>query len=386
MFLNTRSKIHCKLQGILQNLVSVRNRFWGQISVRNRFCPPPAKADIATAILTHVIEHLVLLLPPNKHAFTAKAVWADFQMICQKLCQNSCQGGGRLKYSVFSSPATQDIARRTSKECGQFQNGSVTNYVQTVSFDPARRVAPCHVSEVSQIMSEAKTEGIKVKAVGGCASLEAVATTHGVLIETYKLTSIEEEMRRINGKRAFWLGAGVTVSQAIEYLREQNMALADNGGWTGQTIVGAVMTGTHGSDLNFPPNSDFIRAIHFVMSDGRQYVFEPKGGRFQQGDFGSEVTLVQDDDEFYSSVVTVGSLGVVVRILFEPLPYYYVFQKVVKSTVPKLLAGELDEFRAEYDNINLVINPFNSEVGSFKNHQKPWSVDGQLGGLFWALF
>ena len=40
--------------------------------------PPPAKADIATAILTNVIEHLVLLFPPNKHAFTAKAVWVDF--------------------------------------------------------------------------------------------------------------------------------------------------------------------------------------------------------------------------------------------------------------------------------------------------------------------
>ena len=48
------------------------------VSVRNRFCPPPAKADIATAILTNVIEHLVSLFPPNKHAFTAKAVWADF--------------------------------------------------------------------------------------------------------------------------------------------------------------------------------------------------------------------------------------------------------------------------------------------------------------------
>ena len=43
------------------------------------FLPPPAKADIATAILTNVIEHLVLLLPPNKHAFTAKAVWADLR-------------------------------------------------------------------------------------------------------------------------------------------------------------------------------------------------------------------------------------------------------------------------------------------------------------------
>ena len=64
-------------------LVSVRNRFWGLVSVRNRFwAPPPAKADIATAILTNVIEHLVLLLPPNKHAFTAKAVWADLHVFC----------------------------------------------------------------------------------------------------------------------------------------------------------------------------------------------------------------------------------------------------------------------------------------------------------------
>ena len=54
-------------------LVSVRNRFWAPPS-------PPAKADIATAILTNIIEHLVLLLPPNKHAFTAKAVWADLEV------------------------------------------------------------------------------------------------------------------------------------------------------------------------------------------------------------------------------------------------------------------------------------------------------------------
>ena len=42
------------------------------------FAVPPAKTDIATAILTNVIEHLVLLFPPNKHAFTAKPLWTDF--------------------------------------------------------------------------------------------------------------------------------------------------------------------------------------------------------------------------------------------------------------------------------------------------------------------
>ena len=46
------------------------------------FLPPLAKADIATSILTNVIEHLVLLIPPNKHAFTAEAVWADLAFSC----------------------------------------------------------------------------------------------------------------------------------------------------------------------------------------------------------------------------------------------------------------------------------------------------------------
>ena len=59
-------------------------------SVRNLESPPPAKADIATAILTNVIEHFVLLMPPNKHAFTAKAVWADFVDLDFKQCPDHC--------------------------------------------------------------------------------------------------------------------------------------------------------------------------------------------------------------------------------------------------------------------------------------------------------
>ena len=58
-------------------------------SVRNLESPPPAKADIATAILTNVIEHFVLLMPPNKHAFTAKAVWADFLRSCMPYAHGS---------------------------------------------------------------------------------------------------------------------------------------------------------------------------------------------------------------------------------------------------------------------------------------------------------
>ena len=40
----------------------------GAPQAKNFHFPPPAKADIATAKLTNVIGHLVLPLPPNKHA------------------------------------------------------------------------------------------------------------------------------------------------------------------------------------------------------------------------------------------------------------------------------------------------------------------------------
>ena len=57
--------------------------FWSRCETVFAPPPPPAKADIATAILTNVIEHLVLLFCPpiSKHAFTAKAVWADLNRV-----------------------------------------------------------------------------------------------------------------------------------------------------------------------------------------------------------------------------------------------------------------------------------------------------------------
>ena len=91
----------------MRNLGSVRNRFWP---------PPPAKADIATAILTNVIKHLVLLLPPNKHAFTAKAVWADF------LIGNQSHEWLPVAVSIswFSVDCREHASFRSQEEDGEF--------------------------------------------------------------------------------------------------------------------------------------------------------------------------------------------------------------------------------------------------------------------------
>jgi hypothetical protein len=57
------------------------------------------------------------------------------------------------------------------------------------------------------------------------------------------------------------------------------------GGAGGQTIVGALTTGTHGGDVHLPPVSDYVKAIHLVVDGGRHYWIEPERAVVDPGRF-----------------------------------------------------------------------------------------------------
>ena len=87
------------------------------------------------------------------------------------------------------------------------------------------------------------------------------------------------------------------------------------------------MTSTHGSGVKYAPLCDFVHAVRMIAGDGKEYVFEKKtGARFQPGDFGDGVTLVQDDHEFLDAVVQIGTAGIVTQILYELVDYFYIRQ------------------------------------------------------------
>ena len=93
-------------------LVSVRNRFWP---------PPPAKADIATAILTNVIEHLVLLFcPPISTPSPPKRCGRIYRW-----CKHWCFWVLDLRWANVSQP---DPSRSSSILCSKtwtWSQGSV---------------------------------------------------------------------------------------------------------------------------------------------------------------------------------------------------------------------------------------------------------------------
>lgn len=116
------------------------------------------------------------------------------------------------------------------------------------------------------------------------------------------------------------------------------------GGAGGQTVFGALTTGTHGGDFRFPPIADAVLAMHLVVDGGRHYWIE----RESLEEFGVPITnndglravygidkyrgreskgrdnfeIIRDDDVFDAVLVSAGRFGVVYSIILHAVRQY----------------------------------------------------------------
>ncbi len=72
--------------------------------------------------------------------------------------------------------------------------------------------------------------------------------------------------------------AGICVRQLTEELDNRGLALANMGGYDGQTLSGTLSAGTHGSGVGFGPLASFVRAVVLVCESGAVYRIEPAAG------------------------------------------------------------------------------------------------------------
>ena len=108
------------------------------------------------------------------------------------------------------------------------------------------------------------------------------------------------------------------------------------GGAGGQTVFGALTTGTHGGDFRQRPISDAVVAVHLVTDGGHHFWIEPSDGRMEfpitdddklnavYRDINRDVnfTIIRDSDVFDAVVVGVGRFGVVVSMVLRVVPQY----------------------------------------------------------------
>jgi hypothetical protein len=109
------------------------------------------------------------------------------------------------------------------------------------------------------------------------------------------------------------------------------------GGAGGQTVVGALNTGTHGGDFDRPPVSDSVLAMHLVADGGKHYWIEPVARgvpqmtdderlrrQFSSNDFGGpgNFEIIRDNDVFDAALVSVGRFGAIYSIIVKAVPQY----------------------------------------------------------------
>ncbi len=120
--------------------------------------------------------------------------------------------------------------------------------------------------------------------------------------------------------------AGATIRTLNSRFDERGLAFPNLGSYDGQTIAGALATGTHGTGLVTGPLCDLVASIEILgveMREGRPRPVltrvEPANGPTDRSRFEADahlhgMSLVQEDAAFYACVVSLGLFGLVTAV------------------------------------------------------------------------
>ena len=170
--------------------------------------------------------------------------------------------------------------------------------------------------------------------------------------------------------------AGVRIQELNQALLDKNLAISTSAHSDGQSLAGAMSTGTHGSRFKYGGMEEMIRAIHIVTHGNRHVLLQ--GEAVVNSAFAAYLggaTLIQDEKLFNTAKVCFGSCGIIHGYVIQAEPLYqlrhvtkkYSFEAVTK-TLNTLdvsgLAGIGNIFTDPF-HIQIVLNPFDKASGAF---------------------
>jgi len=115
------------------------------------------------------------------------------------------------------------------------------------------------------------------------------------------------------------------------------------GGAGGQTVVGALTTGTHGGDVDRPPIADAVVALHLVTDGGKHYWIEQApvlgvhitdkakiDALYGDIKFGGpdNFAVIYPDDVLNAARVQVGRFGIIYSVVLKVERQYGLFQSI----------------------------------------------------------
>ncbi len=126
--------------------------------------------------------------------------------------------------------------------------------------------------------------------------------------------------------------AGIKIKDLLDDLKSCGLALPTMGAGGGQSLAGALSTGTHGADIDTPPLVEWVRAVHLVGPGGQEWWVTPQESAFASDELFTlsnwcEDTRIVAHDEAFDAVRTaVGRIGVIYSMILEVVPAYVLIE------------------------------------------------------------
>lgn len=195
---------------------------------------------------------------------------------------------------------------------------------------------------IQWLIKKAIENKLRFRPMGSGWSLSKVAVTNGGIINTKKMCLVARLGERMVAPQYLASGGsadnlvftqcGNTVVSINEFLEAKGKSLRASGGSNGQTIIGALSTGTHGAAYQFGALSEFVMGLHVVVGPDRHVWLEPKSRpvtteAFRKEKLGITESII-DDDLFYSALVSFGSFGFIHGVLIEVEPKFLLQQEL----------------------------------------------------------
>lgn len=274
-----------------------------------------------------------------------------------------------------------------------------SNWLGEQTCTPISKTAPTSLDQLVSIINDAGGKKQRVRAVGsGHSTSDITRTDGGVLIDPHQMAALMDVdtttlSQGASGTSLIRAQGGILIKDLNQQLDSRGLALMHMPAYDGQTISGAMSTGTHGSGAKWGAMASMLRSIVMVVGNGTVFQIEPASGAITDPSKfpgtlpeapGVPVVLLQNDDWFHAAQVSMGCLGVIYSYTIEVTAAFHVSEnrtavrwEDIKSQFAPETFNPLPAPLADWDHFELVVSPYASDDDN--KHPCVWVERARVG-------
>ena len=187
---------------------------------------------------------------------------------------------------------------------------------------------------IQALLGDALKKNVRVRALGGDWSFSRIASGDGWLLNTKPLNLLfafsgADVSTDYPGERQHlrFAQCGVSIKELDDRLAADGLSMFTHGASNGQTIAGALSTGTHGSAVDVGGIAENVVGLHLLLGPERSAWIERKSVPVVTENFLAKIGVTEvhrDDDLFNAALIGIGSFGFIHGVALQTRPLFLI--------------------------------------------------------------